>query len=180
MSFRHVLRMCCPLPCSSSPGLSSPTESVISPLFPETIRLIILKTNIDWAGILVERVTGMSLNDYFQQHIFAPLGIKNISFFPTAEMKSKLVHISQRAKDGTLTPREHLLRMPLVTEFGSHEQQRLFSSGGGGCFAQPKEYVKIIAMVRILDSFSSYFRPFQQLLNTQNRPRRFSIMCKYF
>ena len=104
-----------------------------------------LKTNIDWAGIMVERAAGMSLNDYFHKHIFEPLGIKNISFFPTTEMKSRLVHMSQRAPDGTLTEREHLLRMPLVTEPGSSEQKSIFNSAGGGCFAQPSEYVKIIA-----------------------------------
>lgn len=60
-------------------------------------------------------------------------------------MKSKLVHMSQRAPDGTLTPREHLLRMPLITEPGSAEQRSILNSAGAGCFAQPKEYVKIIA-----------------------------------
>lgn len=38
--------------------------------------------NIDWAGILVERVSGLKLNDYFQQHIFKPMGITHISRFP--------------------------------------------------------------------------------------------------
>jgi CubicO group peptidase (beta-lactamase class C family) len=32
------------------------------PFAPDT-NLTLSKTNIDWAGILVERVTGMSLND---------------------------------------------------------------------------------------------------------------------
>jgi CubicO group peptidase (beta-lactamase class C family) len=104
-----------------------------------------MKTNIDWAGVMVERATGMSLNDYCQSHIFAPLGVKNISFFPTAEMKSKLVHMAHRAKDGTLTPREHPLRLPLITEPGSAEQKSILNSAGAGCFAQPSEYVKIIA-----------------------------------
>ena len=103
------------------------------------------QTNIDWAGIMAERASGMSLNGYCQQHIFAPLGIKEISFFPTAEMKSRLVHMSQRAPDGTLTPREHLLRLPLVTEPGSAEQRSILNSAGAGCFAPPREYVKIIA-----------------------------------
>lgn len=103
------------------------------------------KTNIDWAGIMVERATRMSLNDYCQKNIFGPLGITNISFFPTADMKSKLVHMSQRATDGTLKSREHLLRMPLIIEPGSSEQRSILNSGGGGCFAPPREYVKIIA-----------------------------------
>jgi CubicO group peptidase (beta-lactamase class C family) len=60
-------------------------------------------------------------------------------------MKSKLVHMSQRASDGKLTPREHLLRMPLITSPGSSEQRSILNSAGAGCFAPPREYVKIIA-----------------------------------
>ena len=60
-------------------------------------------------------------------------------------MKSKLVHMSQRAPDGTLTPREHLLRMPLITEPGSAEQRSILNSAGAGCFAQPAEYTKLIS-----------------------------------
>jgi CubicO group peptidase (beta-lactamase class C family) len=39
------------------------------------------------AGQLVERASGLSLNDYFQEHIFKPMGIKNINMFPTEHMK---------------------------------------------------------------------------------------------
>ncbi len=39
-------------------------------------------TNLDWAGQVVERLSGLTLNDYFQKNIFAPLGIKHISFLP--------------------------------------------------------------------------------------------------
>ncbi|KAF7513477.1 hypothetical protein GJ744_008771 [Endocarpon pusillum] len=35
--------------------------------------------SIDWAGQLVERVTGMSLNDYFLMHIFEPIGYQHVS-----------------------------------------------------------------------------------------------------
>lgn len=56
----------------------------------------LLQVNIDWAGVMVERVTNMSLNDYMKQHIFAPLGIKNISMFPTSEMKSHLAYARTR------------------------------------------------------------------------------------
>lgn len=87
----------------------------------------------------------MSLNDYCQKNIFTPLGIKNISFFPTPEMKSNLVHMSQRSPNDTLTPREHLLRLPLVTDHNSAAQAQILNSAGGGCFAPPREYVKLIA-----------------------------------
>lgn len=53
--------------------------------------------NIDWAGQLVERVSGLRLNDYFQKHIFEPMGVKNINMFPTEEMKKQLAWMHARA-----------------------------------------------------------------------------------
>jgi CubicO group peptidase (beta-lactamase class C family) len=52
--------------------------------------------NIDWAGQLVERVSGLRLNDYFQKHIFEPMGLKNIDMFPTEEMKKTLASMHAR------------------------------------------------------------------------------------
>lgn len=34
--------------------------------------------NIDFAGLAVERLTGLSLNDYCHKHIFEPLGLRSI------------------------------------------------------------------------------------------------------
>ncbi|KAL8712937.1 MAG: hypothetical protein Q9220_002795 [cf. Caloplaca sp. 1 TL-2023] len=98
---------------------------------------------IDWAGTLIERISGMSLNDYFQENIFQPLGIKNISFFPTAEMKAKLAHMHQRDTNGKIRERDHLLRRPLVVD--GDEISRTYNSAGAGCFAQPAEYCQILA-----------------------------------
>jgi CubicO group peptidase (beta-lactamase class C family) len=53
--------------------------------------------NIDWAGVLVERVSGLRLNDYFQKHIFEPMGLKNINMFPTESMKKDLAYMHARS-----------------------------------------------------------------------------------
>ncbi|KAF7624858.1 beta-lactamase class C and other penicillin binding protein [Aspergillus flavus] len=100
--------------------------------------------NIDWAGLLVERVTGLSLNDYFHQNIFEPLDLHNISMFPNASMKSRLAHMNSRAPDGQLSPRDHLLRRPLIVE-DARDIACCFNSGGAGCFAKPQEYCQILA-----------------------------------
>ncbi|KAI9836091.1 MAG: hypothetical protein M1819_001705 [Sarea resinae] len=100
--------------------------------------------NIDWAGILLERVTGLSLNDYMHKNIFEPLELKNISMFPTQSMKEHLAHMHYRAPDGKITFRDHLLRRPLIVENES-EVKSTFNSGGAGCFAKPQEYCQILA-----------------------------------
>jgi CubicO group peptidase (beta-lactamase class C family) len=92
---------------------------------------------VDWAGTLVERITGLCLEDYFRTHIFGPLGIENITFFPNETMKSRMAYMHQRAKDGTLSVRDHLYRYPLV--LNRHESHPFFM-GGAGCFGKPIEY----------------------------------------
>jgi len=102
--------------------------------------------NIDWAGIVLERATGVRLNDYITKKIFEPLGLKNISFFPTKSMKEKLVGTNQRTGDGTLFRQEPLLIAPVKAQ-SEEEINACFNSGGGGCFAKPQEYCQILAML---------------------------------
>lgn len=93
--------------------------------------------NIDWAGAIVERVSGLSLDQYFQTHIFEPLGVKDLRFFPTAEMKKRLAYMHQREIDGSLHVSDHLYRFALVEHDGPEDR---FCSGGAGCFGSPSEY----------------------------------------
>lgn len=96
--------------------------------------------NIDFAGLALERQTGMTLNDYCHKNIFEPLGLKSISMFPTAEMKKKLALMHQRKPDGTLIARDHLLRKPLVVE--SDKVKEVFNSAGAGAFSKPSDYAR--------------------------------------
>ena len=94
--------------------------------------------SMDFAGLLVEQVTGLSLNCYFHKHIFEPLGLENISMFPSADMKKRLAHMHQRKVDGSLYTRDHLLRKPLVVE--QSEIKDVHNTGGAGCFSTPSDY----------------------------------------
>ena len=40
-------------------------------------------TALDWAGKLVERITNETLEEYMKKNIWAPLGIIDITFWPT-------------------------------------------------------------------------------------------------
>ena len=90
----------------------------------------------------------MSLNGYFQEHIFKPMGIQNINMFPTKHMKENLAYMHARSADGKLNinPNGHLNRRPLWVET-EEDIKRTFNQGGAGCFAKPAEYCQIIAML---------------------------------
>lgn len=103
--------------------------------------------NIDWAGIALERQTGTTLNEYMQQNIFEPLGVKDTNMFPTKEMKSNLASIHQRWPGSQkAAERDHVYRAPLVAE-SKEQQSRILNSGGAGLFSRPTEYIKVLAVL---------------------------------
>ena len=104
--------------------------------------------NIDWVGILIERITSQTLGTYFAENIFTPLGIdsSDATFFPSSDTQKNLAQMNQRDPDGTLKPREHLFAGPF-SQTTQEQQDKFIQSGGGGLFAKPKEYVKILGAV---------------------------------
>ncbi|KAH8819853.1 beta-lactamase family protein [Xylogone sp. PMI_703] len=102
--------------------------------------------SMDWAGVLLERITGLSLNDYMDKHIFQPLGLKSTSFIPSKEMKERLVNISHRRPDGTLAALDHVWHWPLNAST-EEEIAAVFHSGGGGCFTTISEYCQILSIL---------------------------------
>ncbi|KAL2812191.1 beta-lactamase/transpeptidase-like protein [Aspergillus granulosus] len=103
---------------------------------------------IDWAGIALERATGLTLNNYLQKHIFEPLGIKDMSMIPNQDMRSRLAYMNFRDSEGRLRARDHLLRLPLVVDPDNEaDVARVFNSGGGGMFARPGDYCKVLAVL---------------------------------
>lgn len=97
---------------------------------------------MDWAGQIIERITKMPLNEYFQTHIFHPLGLDNITMFPTKQMKDRLVHMHSRAPDdGKLQLCDHPMRRPLQAE-SQDDVSRIFNSAGGGLFATATDYCR--------------------------------------
>ncbi|KAJ5670846.1 beta-lactamase/transpeptidase-like protein [Penicillium maclennaniae] len=104
--------------------------------------------SIDWAGIALERATGLTLNAYLQEYVFQPLGIKDMSMIPSHDMRRRIAYMNYRNPDGTLRARDHLLRAPLVVDPDNKtEVARVFNSGGAGMFAKPQEYCKVLAVL---------------------------------
>ncbi|KAF2402912.1 beta-lactamase/transpeptidase-like protein [Trichodelitschia bisporula] len=119
-------------------------DIVLQPLANQPDTMFEYGINIDWAGILVERASGLRLGAYFEKHIFAPLGLKHIAMFPTEEMRKHVATMAQRAADGTIAPRDHMYRRALAAQT-KEEQDRIFHSGGAGAFARPSDYAQILA-----------------------------------
>jgi uncharacterized protein YbbC (DUF1343 family)/CubicO group peptidase (beta-lactamase class C family) len=62
----------------------------IKPIYPPGTRFLYSDINFETLGFLVEKVTGMTLDDYANAKIFAPLGMKSTRFLPPAGWISRI------------------------------------------------------------------------------------------
>lgn len=78
-------------------------------------------SNIDWAGQVVEGITGQRLGQVMQEKIFAPLGMTSTAFSLTPAMRERLARMHQREADGSLTPlADFELPQPPEVDMGGH------------------------------------------------------------
>ncbi len=93
-------------------------------------------TGLDWAGRLVETLSGMSLEEYFQARILKPLGMKDTSFILPVSKFDRMVSSWERPENGTLEQNKRTPPAP-PKEF----------SGGGGLFSTAPDYVRFMQMI---------------------------------
>lgn len=90
---------------------------------------------IDWAGKMVEAVTGQKLGDYFEQNIFEPLGMRDTTFRLSAEQRGRRASMHARTPDGLAT-----------IPFDLPEEPE-FQMGGGGLFSVVGDYLRFTTML---------------------------------
>ena len=93
-------------------------------------------TGIDWAGRVVEKISGMSLEEYFQAKICGPLEMHDTSYILPASKFDRLVSNYSRQAGGTLKQDNRVLPAP-PKEF----------NGGGGLYSTTSDYVRFMQMI---------------------------------
>lgn len=91
---------------------------------------------VDWAGRLVEKLSAMTLEDYFQEKIFRPLGMTDTSYILPEAKFDRLVTNHRRDATGRLVPDERK-PPPRPTEF----------NGGGGLYSTAGDYIRFLQML---------------------------------
>jgi methyl acetate hydrolase len=92
--------------------------------------------NIDWAGRMVEKVSGQDLDTYMRENIFAPLDMRDTGFVPNAEQAARRAQAHARKPDGSLDP------IPLTPVVPTE-----FQSGGGGLSSTGPDYMAFLRML---------------------------------
>jgi len=92
--------------------------------------------NLEWVGKLIEAASGRRLGEYFQENLFAPLGMDSTGFRITPSMRKRMSRLHERGPDGTLTAGD--FEVP---------QEPEFEMGGGGLYSTAPDYLKFMRMI---------------------------------
>jgi methyl acetate hydrolase len=114
--------------------ISGSLAALLTPLLFEPGEQWEYGSNMDWAGLVVEAITGKRLGDVMQQRIFEPLGMTDTAFSMTTSMLQRRAGMHQREEGGSLTAVEGSL---LPEEPEVH-------MGGHGLFSTVKDYCLFI------------------------------------
>ena len=96
--------------------------------------------NIDWAGKVLEAITGESLDTYMQKNLIQPLGMRSTGYLLRPEISARLAGGHQRQADGTL------VAAPSPTVPVPPQDPKTFM-GGGGLFGTAGDYIRFILMM---------------------------------
>ena len=111
-------------------------SSKIGPLMFEPGKRWQYGQGVDWAGRLVEAVSGLNLEDYFQNNILKPLQMRDTSFVIPESKFDRLVSGYSRQPDGTLKQDPRTAPTPPKT-----------FNGGGGLYSTAGDYVRFMQMI---------------------------------
>lgn len=92
--------------------------------------------SMDWAGKMVEAVSGQKLGVFMRQNIFEPLGMASTAFKITPDMEARRAWLHTRGEDGTLEPYDFV-----------KPQDPEFEEGGGGLYSTCRDYTRFTRMI---------------------------------
>jgi len=92
--------------------------------------------NIDWAGKMIEAVSGQKLGAYLQDNLLGPLEMTSTAFRISPDMRKRLAMMHMRGPDGALVPMDFEITQQPEVEGAGHA---LYSTAG--------DYLKFLRMI---------------------------------
>jgi CubicO group peptidase (beta-lactamase class C family) len=95
--------------------------------------------SMDIQGYIIEKLSGKSLPDFYQEHIFKPLGMKDAGFFVPADKNDRFVTLYRLNEKGELIADSNFRR--------AYSAQPGMPSGGGGMVSTAEDYFRFAEML---------------------------------
>jgi CubicO group peptidase (beta-lactamase class C family) len=103
----------------------------------------VYSASMDIQGYIVEKLSGQSLPDFMQQHIFGPLGMKDSGFFVPAEKRNRFATLYASGQNGEL-----VLNAAPGAPAADFAAQPSMPSGGGGMVSTAEDYLRFAQMLQ--------------------------------
>jgi CubicO group peptidase (beta-lactamase class C family) len=141
------------------PGVPRPQYETLEALVKELVKAPLLfdpgtRWNYhpasDVAAYLVEYFSGKPLQEYLQEVLFEPLGIKEMAYYYDEEYKDRFVTIYRADSTGRMEPVE--MWSNIVSPFGS---DRRLAQGGTGLNGTIEEYARFCQMILNSGTFNN-------------------------
>lgn len=103
--------------------------------------------NVDVLGYMVEVISGMSLNNFFQKRIFTPLGMKDTYFYIPPSKQNRLIVLQTEDKN------RHTQKLDNITQLNGDFYSnypainQTYFSGGGGLSSTAYDYTIFMQML---------------------------------
>jgi CubicO group peptidase (beta-lactamase class C family) len=97
--------------------------------------------SMDIQGYIIEKLSGQSLPDFMEQHIFKPLGMKDAGFFVPRDKRNRFVTLYRTDAKGELIP-DGTPGSP-----SDYVEQPMMPSGGGGMVSTAEDYFRFAQML---------------------------------
>lgn len=92
--------------------------------------------NTDWLGLVVEAVSGQSLDAYLDVNVLGPLGMHHTTFLMTPEQRANSVPVHMRDESGNWVATE-----------ADFNQEPEWWAGGHGLYSTPRDYLAFQRML---------------------------------
>jgi CubicO group peptidase (beta-lactamase class C family) len=100
--------------------------------------------NTDILGCIVERASGMPLDEFIRTRITGPLGMKDTQFFLPAAQRERLAAVYSSGPDGTIVRAPDGARGQGHYVDGPHKS----FAGGAGLLSTARDYARFLEMIR--------------------------------
>ncbi|KAF4161815.1 hypothetical protein CNMCM6936_002968 [Aspergillus lentulus] len=113
-------------------------ESITHPLIFEPGEDWRYGPGVDWAGRVVEVLSGKRLGEFIHENICHPLNLQSTTFHPKTlpDFEKRKVEIALRTEDGSLSPTKEIFPLPTPEDLG-----------GGSLYSTPREFTKFLSAI---------------------------------
>lgn len=119
------------------PGIiTQKNAALFTPMIAEPGEKFEYGISMDWAGKMVEAVSGQRLSVFMRENIFGPLGMPSTAFKITPDMETRRAWLHTRGDDGALEPYDFV-----------KPQDPEFEEGGGGLYSTCRDYTRFMRMM---------------------------------